>query len=63
MPVFLMARFLRSCLVLVLCSLVIAPAGQALAASASPENRLAQAMGSTRSAAPAQLKDAKSVLA
>ena len=45
---------LRDCLLG--CSLVIAPAGQALAAS---EIRLAQALGSD---APAQLKDVKSVL-
>jgi hypothetical protein len=51
---------LRNCLALVLgCALVIAPAGQALAASVVPEIRLAQALGSD---APAQLKDAKSVL-
>jgi hypothetical protein len=57
-----MARFFRLCRVLVLGSLVIAPAGQALAATISPEIRLAQAIGSVGSNAPTQLKDVKSVL-
>ena len=57
-----MVRLCTSCLALVLGSLVVAPAEQALATSVSSEIRLAQAVGSTRSDAPAQLKDAKSVL-
>jgi hypothetical protein len=44
------------------CSLVVAPAGQALAASAFSEIRLAQALGSVGSDAPARLKDVRSVL-
>ena len=58
-----MDRLFPSCLALVLgCSLVIAPAGQALAGSVFPEVRLAQALGSVGPDAPAQLKGARSVL-
>ena len=57
-----MVRLFPYCFALVLGSLVIAPAGQALAAGASPEIRLAQAVGSVGSDAPTQLKDARSVL-
>ena len=57
-----MVRLFPSCLVLVLGSLAIAPAGQARAASVSPEIRLAQAIGSVGSDAPVQLKDLRSVL-
>ena len=58
-----MVRLLPSCLVLVLGSLVIAPARQALAAGTnSPAIRLAQAVGSIGPDTPTQLKDTKSVL-
>jgi hypothetical protein len=62
-PVMVMDRLFASCLALVLgCSLVVAPAGQAVAASVFPEIRLAQALGSVGSDAPAQLKDVRSIL-
>ena len=58
-----MVGLFHSCLALVLGSLVGAPAGPALAASVSPEIRLAQAIGSVGAPdAPPQLKDLRSVL-